>query len=260
MKEIISSKENKIYKRLIKLHQKKQRDKESAYLVEGENLVLDSAKKGTVELIVFSKKYYETKGLDRFKKILEARVNYLILDEKLFDSVSETETPQGVLGISRKKVYTIEDFFCNINKIVVLDKVQDPGNVGTIIRTAKATKHSIIILKGTADPYSPKVVRSTMSAISDIPILFFENSKKLVELLKKKNITLVGGDANGNVSYKDIRNHENVAIVLGNEANGISEELIASLDKKVSIPMEEGIESLNVAVAAGLMMYESYSK
>ncbi len=256
----INSKDNKVFKKLIKLQQKKQRDKEAEYLIEGENLVIDSARKKVVNLIVFSENYYKTKGTAKFDELLESDFDYIVLNEKLFASVSDTETPQGVIGVSKKKRYSVEQFFSDRNnKIVVLDRVQDPGNVGTIIRTAKATKHKLIIIKGTADPYSPKVVRSAMSGISDIPILFIDNVEELENLLHNRKIILVGGDAKGDMSYKEIGEYKDIAIVVGNEGNGISKEMITLLDRKVSIPMEESIESLNVAIAAGLMMYESYT-
>ncbi len=256
--EIIESKDNKICKKIIKLKSKKHRDTESEYIVEGEHLTIDSLKKNANSLVIISNKYFSLKK-DVMVFFEENNIEYVVVDDKLFGFLSETDNPQGILAIVKKTIFKEEDFFTKENNnIVVLDRIQDPGNVGTIIRTARATNHKVVIMKGTVDPYSSKVVRAAMSAISDTPMIFVESYEKLKSIMKEQKIVLVGTHLKAENSYKEIIEYDNIAIVMGNESQGIHEELIDILDKKIYIPMEEGIESLNVSVAAGIIMYESY--
>ena len=228
------------------------------YLIEGEKLVIDTLNQKAVITIVASEEYYSSNLEKNFIREAAANNGLSVFEDKLFEMIKGTENTQGIIAVAKKHVYGIEEFFAEKNRIILLDRLQDPGNVGNIIRTAKATNHKLIFIKGTVDPYSPKVARAAMSALSDIPILLIDRYEDVISLLKQMKIIIIGADANGNINFQDMGKIENTAIVIGNEANGISCELMEVLDKKVSIPMEKGIESLNAATAAGLMMYRMY--
>ncbi len=259
--EKITSKENKTYKNMLKLKLKKYRDKEGTYLIEGENLVMDCLQKGGVSLIIFSESKFK-KNRDILNKTREfEKLRLCIFEDKLFEKIAETENSQGIIGVAKKKNITMAEFFADGNKkIIVLDKVSDPGNIGTIIRTARATDHKIILTKGTVDPYSPKVVRASMGAILDIPLIQSDSYEELVEVLKRNEIPIVGAILNGNTPFEELNLTNGGAIILGNEGEGISEELIKKIDIGVTIPMEDKVESLNVSIAGALLMYKAYLK
>lgn len=152
---------------------------------------------------------------------------------------------------------------CNISynittNIVILDSIQDPGNMGTIIRTADAAGfRGIIISKGCVDPYNPKVLRTTMGSIFHIPLHLCDNLKKTLTEIKASNIRIYATHLKGSKNYYETDMTGNVAIIIGNEANGISNESQLMADELIRIPMPGKAESLNASVAAGLLMYES---
>jgi TrmH family RNA methyltransferase len=140
---------------------------------------------------------------------------------------------------------------------LILDNIQDPGNMGTILRTADSINlKQIIVRKGTADCFNPKVVRSTMGAIFRVKVLEFENLEKVIKDLKRKNIKVYATDLATDKSVYDVE-YKKSAIVIGNEANGVSKEVLELADQKIKIPMLGKTESLNAAVATGIILYEA---
>jgi TrmH family RNA methyltransferase len=185
----------------------------------------------------------------------------------LFSKLSDTETPQGVMAVVKKRIYTEEEFFTpfasgsgrgEASNTIVLDRLQDPGNIGTILRTADAAGYmGIILLKGTADVYSPKIVRAAAGSLFRLPILTADTPGQVVGILKRCGKKIICTAPVGDRFYYDIDLAENTAIVIGNEGNGVCEEFMKHSDLLVKIPMEGTVESLNAAVAAGVLMYES---
>ena len=187
-------------------------------------------------------------------------LKYETVDEKLFDRIAETVTPQGVLAIVKTPGYALTDILKeNTAKLLVLDNLRDPGNLGTIIRTAEAAGMSGILLsEGCVDITNPKVVRSTMGAIFRVPFVRCEALAD--ELLRLKEnyygFTVYATALNGSVVFTENKYYGRCAIVIGNESNGVSPEVLAAADKKIRIPMAGKVESLNAAVAAAIVMYE----
>jgi TrmH family RNA methyltransferase len=188
------------------------------------------------------------------------------IPERLFREISDTETPQGILAVVKMNNYSLKDIISNSlihgivkNKgnIVVLDGIQDPGNMGTIIRTADAAGFSgIIVSKGCVDPYNPKVLRSTMGSIFHIPTYSCTNLIETLVEIKNNDIRVYAAHLEGSRNYYNVDMTGNVAIVIGNEANGISSEAASMADEFIKIPMPGRVESLNASVAAGILMYE----
>lgn len=251
--KIIKSKENTTYKMALKLTKKKYRDETGLYLLEGVKPLQDAL---TTEIPIKNVLLAEGSNI----KIDAPVEKSIVLDRRLFESISDTETSQGVIAIAAKKTYDAAAFsrVTAQGNIVLLDRLQDPGNIGTIIRTAEAAGYSgIIMVKGTGDPYSPKVVRAAAGSLLRMPLIIAEDDKEAVNMVKTmgKRLVVTELDACHDCFEADLSGK--IALVIGNEGQGVGEGFMKSADQKVRIPMEGSIESLNAAVAAGILMYQS---
>ena len=247
-KSMITSKDNEIIKEIKKLKEKKFR--KDKFIVEGIKMVKEAInEKASIDKIVFCNLELE--------KEIENLSNYKFVEVsgKVFKELTDVVTPQGVLAVinkrnDNKKIDTTSDY------LLALDNLQDPGNLGTIIRTADAANlKQIIVSKDTVDAYSPKVIRSTMGAIYRVNIIEVENLKETLFNLKKDNFEIVTTSLQTNNSIYDIK-YKNKVVVIGNEANGVEKEIQEMSDYKVKIPMLGKTESLNASVAASIMIYE----
>jgi TrmH family RNA methyltransferase len=181
------------------------------------------------------------------------RCDYVMKDGD-FVKLADTRHPQGVLAVVRQREYSVSDL-PEGNLYIILDAIQDPGNLGTIIRTAEAAgAASVIMNKGCADIYSPKVVRSTMGSIFRVPFIYTDNPEEAVNMIKKAGATVYAAALEGE-SILEKRFEDKRAFIIGNEGNGISEDVLKLADKTVSIPMAGKVESLNAAVSAAILMY-----
>jgi len=262
---IINSNENKNFKLCCQLAQKKYRDKLGLYLIEGPNLLEEAVKsEADIMLVAFNEKMLTTIKIpiesDSYKG-----AEVIVLSEKLFEKLAQTQTSQGVIGVIKKNGENQENIenrilskSCNV---IILDRLQDPGNIGTIIRTAEAAGYKgVVVLKGTADVYSPKVVRAAAGSVFRMPVLFFESPAQVLEHLKKHNKKIVTTCFDTENNYYDIDLKKDIGLVIGNEGNGICRELIEGSDIRIRIPMSGTVESLNAAVAAGIVMFEAIRK
>ena len=237
---IIESKENSLFKNVKKLKERKNRAREKKYIIEGFRLVEEGFKAGADIECLIIEEGNEQKANEFLKDYLTASKVYL-MKKSLFSQLIATENTQGVLAVVNMNNSTEEikgDFY------LLCDKVQDPGNLGTIIRTAHAAGASgIILTKGTVDIYNDKTIRSTMGSVFYLPIKEDGFSLVTTSLQESKNFF-----------EEDLRGK--VILGVGNEGNGISDEIFAMSDKKVKIPMPGGAESLNVAVASSIILFE----
>lgn len=267
---IINSKTNNIVKYIKGLENKKNRDASLAFVIEGIKVVsemINSNGKYPFEYIVYSKELLNktNAGLELVELInkLEATIE---VSNQLFKYISNTETPQGVLVVMKKpskETINIDNVIKNNESVIVLDKIQDSGNLGTIIRSAKAFDvKNIICIEGTADIYSPKVSRSTMGAILSMNFQYIneDNVSSVLKKFKEKGYFVVGTKMSSSKKIKEIQNISKAIFVLGNESNGVGKTLENICDEFVKIPMEDSQDSLNVAVAASIIMYEKYIK
>ena len=186
-----------------------------------------------------------------------------VLEPKLFSELAQTETSQGIIASVKKSDPSLDEFIQNKSpgNFVVLDRLQDPGNIGTIIRTADAAGYKLVIaMKGTADIFSPKVVRSATGSLFRVPIVFMDDNEQLIEFCRQTEKKLTATCLDDSKFYYEEDLKDNIALIVGNEGNGIDPDLISKSDVKIKIPMQGSIESLNAAVAAAIIMYESVRK
>ena len=253
--DYIQSKDNKTIKHIISLQQRKYRQKFGEYMVEGIRAVTDIGKKDCLRsILIRESKRSELEPL--VEKGFTVSSVYVVQDP-IFDKIEHSVNGQGMLGIAKKCVNDLHSFIVADGLYVTLDGVQDPGNLGTIIRTAVAAgAKGILLLKGTVDPYNEKCVRSTMSALCNIPIFEDVTLSELYDFIKDNTIKTYVTSLENAKPYHTISYAKRTMIILGNEGNGVSREIIEMCDQAITIPMYGDIESLNVSIAAALCMYK----
>ncbi|KMT22662.1 TrmH family RNA methyltransferase [Clostridium cylindrosporum] len=247
------SKDNKLVKKAQKLKKKKYREIEGLFLAEGIRFVEAAIENGSAEYVLYSNMIYSTNGYER---VLESDVDSFEVQDSILRDICDTESPQGVVAICTKKDHVIEEIMGDL--LVIVDGVQDPGNLGTIIRTCDAAGVSgIIILKGTVDVYNPKVLRSTMGSIFHIPIVSADNFSNTSNILLNNGYKILATSLQGKKSLYEYNFSNKTAVILGNEANGVSDENLSLATDLIIIPMEGEAESLNVGVANSVIVYEA---
>ena len=236
----IESLENKKVKEWAKLSQKKYRDEKGLFIVEGKNLVDEAYNAGLlVELII-------EKG-----KIFPIDVDTYYVTSEIIKKITSLDTPNSIIGVCKKN----EEKELG-NKILVLDDISDPGNLGTIIRSACAfSVDTIILSENTVDLYNPKVVRATQGMIFNINIIKKDLSN-FIPLLKADGYKIYGTDVDGGINVKNIKEYGKICVIIGNEGRGVSDSIKRLCDKQIYINMNEKCESLNVGVAASIILYE----
>ncbi|WLV26039.1 RNA methyltransferase [Aciduricibacillus chroicocephali] len=244
---MITSVQNNLVKKMKKLHMAKERKKQSQFLLEGTHLVETAVASGwPIEMLLVSDDYALTGDL--------ASLPYEVISDNVLEHLSVTKTPQGIIALANMKEM---DFPRESTRVLVCDGVQDPGNLGTIIRTADAAGFDAVIYgKGSADLYNDKTVRSTQGSLFHIPVIQADLLEKLPEL-KSAGFHVWGAALQESVIYNEAEKTEKLAIIVGNEGAGIREEILEMADTIVKIPIYGQAESLNVAIAAGILMYEA---
>ena len=245
----IQSTDNKYIKLVKSLQQGKYRQKYSMFFDEGiKNIELSLKSNYHMSFAIAREDFIDNSLIKQLEdKLGEDKV--LVLSEKLFSTISDTVNSQGIIAVFDMKKY--EDI--KSDRVLILDKIQDPGNIGTIIRTAESFSiNTIFYTKGTADIFSPKVVRSTMGSI------YFVNFLRLDDLakLKSEGYRIYASCLENSISAKGSFTDEKIALILGNESVGVSQDLIMQSDKKIKIDMTGNAQSLNVATAGAILIYE----
>ena len=256
---LIVSEDNKKLKLALSLKEHKFREKEGAYLLEGPNLVREVLQFGGALRFVFAKASHSTEEVNQIVSLAESEgVAVYELPENLFAKLSDTQNSQGIIAVVEQPASGKDEFFEKTEggMLLVLDRIQDPGNMGTLFRTAEAAGFAgVVLLKGCADVYAPKTVRSAAGSIQRLPKLF-ASSEEACDMLKLKGYKLCAASMEGENCFKT-KFDPKTAIVIGNEGNGVSNEIIKSADKIISIPMAGHIESLNAGLAGGIIMYQA---
>ena len=253
--DYIQSKDNKTIKHIISLQQRKYRQKFGEYTVEGIRAVTDLGKKGFLRsILIRESKRNELEPLVQNDFSISS---VYVVQDPIFDKIEHSVNGQGILGIAKKCINELYSFIVEDGLYVALDGVQDPGNLGTIIRTAVAAgAKGIFLLKGTVDPYNEKCVRSTMSALCNIPIFEDITLSEFYDFIKDNSIKTYVTSLDNAKPYHTISYAKRTMVILGNEGNGVSKEIIEMCDQAITIPMYGDIESLNVSIAAALCMYK----
>lgn len=251
---MISSINNVQIKNLIQLQKKvKVRKDQDVFVVEGIKMFEEAPKDRIVKAFI-SESFYQNER-DLFEGI-----DYEMVTDSVFKEVSDTMTPQGILAIVKRKHYHLQDMVLREDSnLVILEDLRDPGNLGTMIRTAEGAKVTGIVLsKASVDIYNPKVIRSTMGSIYRMPHIYVEDLKNALLKMKEQGISLYAAHLAGIVDYDKENYSKKCGILIGNEANGLSDDIAELADHRVKIPMAGQVESLNAAIAASLLMYEIF--
>lgn len=265
MDNLISSKENVHIKYAKKvMTSSKFRNQENCFLIEGIRLCEDALNNS----VVLKETFYTKKCFEKSKNILEKIISKsqksFMVSESLMNIISDTDAPQGIVCICEKNKLNVnfEDKLKNEDKIVLLENVQNPSNLGTIFRTCDALKiENVIILGNGCDVYSSKVLRGSMGSVFRLNIFEFKNSLELINKLKENGFKIYATTPRSDACFvNNIDFDEKSAIIFGNEGNGLTQELIDICDKKIKIPMNSNAESLNVSVACGILIWEMTKK
>lgn len=253
----ITGLQNPAVKAAAELKQKKYRQQQGLFLAEGLRTVEEAVRYGEVASI-----FYTAIEDDRTRSVLEKaaakQVQLICVSDSVMKKIADTETPQGIVAVCRLQKNTLDNLLATGKLLLVLDRVGDPGNIGTMLRTADAAGvGGLVLLKGSADIYAPKTVRASMGSLFHVPVVSGLSEQELVSSARKAGYELLVTCLDGadNLYKADLCGR--LAFVMGNEANGVSSSLLAAADKRVFIPMQGKAESLNVAMAAGIVMFEA---
>ena len=239
---VITSLDNEKVKYYYKLQKKKYRDINNEFVVEGEHLVLEAFKTGVLKEVLLEE-----------GEVLPIDVEQIEVTKEVLKKISTLSSPPKMIGLCEKKIETTIG-----KKILVVDEIQDPGNLGTIIRSAVAFNiDTIVIGDNTVDVYSPKVIRSTQGMLFHVPIVFY-SIDKLIPILKKLKIPVLATNVKYGEEVKNLTRDEKqaFALIVGNEGNGVNPKYLELSDKFIYIPMNDVVESLNVAIATSIILYE----
>ncbi len=278
--DIITSRDNQSVKNTKKLLEKASaRKKQGLFVAEGVKMCDEALMLGKAETLILSESFYDKCLSGKTSDGPEARLisekgqhisdaakcgKALVFSDGVFNSLSDTVHPQGVMALvkmAENRVFDkafLQDAYDKNGriKLLILDDVADPGNLGTMMRTAEAAGMTgVVMSKGCVDIYNPKTVRSTMGSIFRVPFEYVENIVETSESLKKLSVKLYVTHLKGEKYFNEITYFDRSAVVIGNEARGVSDELAGICDTLVKIPMHGKVESLNAGIAAALMMY-----
>ena len=253
--KIINSLQNETIKYFTKLNEKAFRKQEQKFIVEGKHLVEEALKTSLVETIISSDINYlnQVEGIEKY-----------LVNDNIIKKISNTKNPQNVLGIVKmfdttEKILE-EELKKTKSSLVMFDDINDPGNLGTLIRTAAALGYNGIILSNSSvDIYNDKTVRASQGSIFKTKIIYTD-LEKIIKTLKKNNYTLIGTSLKHSVLLEDVKKEEKFVICLGNEARGISDKVLNLMDANIKLTMHNDVESLYVMVAGSIIMYEMQKK
>lgn len=257
-KDIISSFSNAQMKNLTLLQKKaKARDEQGVFVVEGLKMFEEALELGIMKKAYVSESFYQEWTAEK-PEYFQA-FDYELVSDAVFKEVADTKTPQGILGLVKKAEHDPEHMLKAPNAcLLLLEDIRDPGNLGTMIRTAEgAGVTGIICNNSTVDLYNPKVIRSTMGSIYRMPFYQTEDLLRTISEIKQQGITVFAAHLSGDLYDTEGCFVKPCAFLIGNEANGLSREVSETADRLIKIPMAGEVESLNAAVAAAILMYEA---
>jgi TrmH family RNA methyltransferase len=241
----------------------RERNRQGLFVVEGVKMFREAPTERIRQVYLSEKAERELYG--QYREKLE-RLPCEIVSDEVFARMSDTQTPQGVLCLLEQYHYELEPLIAkSTNKkqalFILLENIQDPGNLGTILRTGEgAGVDGVIMSRETADIYNPKTIRSTMGSVYRVPFLYTQDIRQTMKTLQEQGVSVYAAhlDENNSSYYYEYEYRNHTAFLIGNEGNGLKEETAACADYRLKIPMEGSVESLNAAVAASVLMYEAY--
>jgi TrmH family RNA methyltransferase len=241
------------------LKMKKGREKEGLYLIEGTKLISDALAAGEqLKTLIIHDERAETAEFAELLARVDNSVERIRVSAPIISKLSDTMTPQGIIAVVKKRDYQLEQFLSKDRPtFVVIDELQDPGNLGAIIRSADAAGiDGIIIGEKSVELYNPKVIRSAMGSIFHLPIVVDVDLMQVMRELSRRGIRILGTSPQAELDYYSLDLTDNIAIVIGNEAKGLSASLMRTVDEMMRIPILGSAESLNAAMATSIILYE----
>ncbi len=260
---MITSRGNARLKEIRQLKQTKFRTREGKYFVEGVRLVEEAlGHTGQVRTMVYSPRLEKNpRGaslLSTARNILP-HAEWLYVSDEVMGMVCDTHSHQGILAVLEKRGYLLDEIWKREGLILLLHMLQDPGNLGTIFRAAEAGGAAGLILsRGSTDPYSPKVARASMGSLFRVPFLMDQDLTECLQKLRLRGFRLWAAAVQSELSFWEVDFSVRSAVLLGQEGAGLPKDLMEATDGVFTIPMTAGVDSLNVALAAGMVVYESY--
>ncbi len=256
---MITSLANQKIKNVIQLLGKsKQRKQQGVFVVEGTKMALEAPLEKVKEVYVSESFWMKKENQSLASHFPKNKVE--IVTDEVFRKMSDTIAPQGILCVVDQMDYALLDLLEKKEAtFLVLEDIQDPGNLGTMIRSAEgAGIDAVLMSKGTVDIYNPKTIRSTMGSIYRVPFCYVEDLEKLLHNLNEREFVTYAAHLDAKKAYDKVKYPKKTAFLIGNEGNGLSEEITGLSKEKIIIPMEGKVESLNAAISATLLMYEIY--
>lgn len=257
---MITSKANPKIKQIIQWQEKaKERKSAGIFLVEGFKMY-EEAPEADIREVYLSESAVERAGRQPAIWDKLRRTGYETVAEDVFCRMSDTQAPQGILCVLARPEYRLDQLLqSSAPLLLVLENLQDPGNLGTIIRTGEgAGITGVIMSRGTVDVYNPKTIRSTMGSVYRVPFVYEEDLRETLKRLRDSGVRSYAAHLTAKKDYDTFSFREGTAFLIGNEGNGLSEELAGLADDLLKIPMEGQVESLNASIAAALLMYEAH--
>ncbi len=259
---MITSQSNAQVKEIRELKQAKYRQARGAYFIEGIRLVEEAMPKSSKVLkVAYSPRLEETERGTQLlcaARRLMPKAQWLYVSDEVMATLSDTQHHQGILAVMKAEPYAWEDLFPRPGLILLLHELQDPGNLGAIFRVAEAGGSAGLILSaGTIDPYNPKVVRASMGSLLRLPFRLQQNMEELFQTLRSRGRQILAADVHHGPPFWQIDFSCPTAVLLGQEGSGLPSSLLQAADGTFSIPMNPPVQSLNVAMAAGLVLYEA---
>lgn len=255
---MITSTSNQQMKNLTLLMKKaKARNEQGVFVAEGRKMFLEAPVEWVKQVYV-SESFYETNSYEKvFERLNET--GYEIVSDNVFKNVSDTQTPQGILCVIKKPEYALEELIKGEQThLLILESIQDPGNLGTMVRTGEgAGITGVIMNQTTVDLFNPKTIRSTMGSIYRVPFFVTKDLPGTILALKEQQVNVYAAHLKGILSYDEPDYKKKTAFLIGNEGNGLSDEIADLADTYIKIPMQGQVESLNAAISASLLMYET---
>lgn len=256
----LTSKENKAVRYLVSLSDPRVRKKDKAFLVEGIKMVEEALRDSLgVKQVIAAPSLTRHHGKGVIKLAERSGVEILWISERLLGSLSDSKTPQPVMAVVGMREHTEDQLISQNSKLIVIaHHLQDPGNLGTIIRTAEAVGASgVAVTPHTVDPYNGKAIRGSMGSVMRVPVIRIQNEHDFVEICKKRGFQTVALELNGRKTPFELDLTAPTVIMLGQESSGLTTEELVDFDHRVRIPMAETIDSLNVATSAAVILYEA---
>lgn len=258
---MITSLSNRTVKEIVALSRKgKERSQKDVFVVEGLKMFMEAPKERICGVYVSQSAEQELSEVCREKLAL---LSYELVSDEVFAKMSDTMTPQGILCLVRQFHYDLKEILERKIKqhklFIVLEDIQDPGNLGTIFRTGEAVGVSgILMSRHTVDVYNPKTIRSTMGSLYRVPFVYVEDVSSIIKVLQEKDVCVYAAHLDGKAYDEAFDYRADTAFLIGNEGNGLQKETAACADALIRIPMEGRVESLNAAVASSVLLYEAY--